>query len=151
MESSPVCVGGTRLMPAAWTRHSHIWHLLLTCSDALVFDASRSKLKRYLHLACACRATHFAVAISWPHLAQKAQEQVRDAADPVFCDTIERVAVISAQRVRASMSSDLSSRSSRCSCLQARIEHTSRILGFVPSEDGEKALQPPLNQKSLGP
>jgi hypothetical protein len=103
MESSPACVGGTKLMPAAWTRHSHIWHLLLTCSDALVFDASRSKLKRYLHLACACRATHFAVAISWPHLAQKAQEQVRDAADPVFCDTIERVAVISAQRVRASM------------------------------------------------
>ena len=71
-------------------------------------------MKRYLYLACACRATHFAVAISWRQLAQKAQEQVRDAADPVFCGMIERVAVISAKRVRAHMSLDLSSGPSRC-------------------------------------
>ena len=109
-----VCVGGTMLMPAAWWRHSHIWRLLLTCSDALVFDASRLKLKRYLYLACACRATHFAVAISWRQLAQKAQEQVRDAGDPVFCGMLERVGVISAKRVRAHMSPELSSGPSRC-------------------------------------
>ena len=48
-------------------------------------DASRLKLKRYLYLACACRATHFAVAFSRRQLAQKAQEQVRDAGAPVFC------------------------------------------------------------------
>ena len=34
---------------------------------------------------------------------------------------------------------------------QVRMQQTSRIFGFVPSESGEMAQQPPLNKKSLGP
>ena len=88
---------------------SIIWHLILRHSSVLVFDASALKMKRYLYLASASRATRFAVAESWRLLAQRSQQQVTDAAHPVYCGMLERMGLVFAKSVRAHMSLQSSS------------------------------------------